>query len=113
MNTTESLYTITPEQAASVTQVEQAFGTTRLLPPFDALPLAFQEGTGEAVVYHQLVDALFYGRPLPDGDIEMHPGVTAESLRNCTMAHLRSFEPSHQHKIAGVAYMVSRLATLM
>lgn len=113
MNTTEAPYTITPDQAASVTQAEQAFGTTRLLPSFDELPLVFQQGTGEAAVYHQLVDALFYGRPLPDGDIEMHAGVTAEMLRNCTIAHLRSFEPKHEHKIAGVAYMVSQPAKLI
>lgn len=113
MKTTEVPYTITPELAASVTQVEQAFGTTRLLPSFDELPLVFQQGTGEAAVYHQLVDALFYGRPLPDGDIEMHAGVTAEMLRNCTIAHLRSFEPKHEYKIAGVAYMVSQLAKLV
>lgn len=112
MNTTEAPYTITPEMAASVTQAEQAFGTTRLLPPYDALPLAFQEGTGEAMVYHQLVNAIFYGWPLPDGDIELRAGVTAEVLRNCTMAHLSSFGPKHEHKMAGVAYMVSRLATL-
>ena len=113
MNTTEAPYSITPEQAASVTQVEQAFGTTRLLSSFDELPLAFQQGTGEAAVYHQLIDALFYGRPLPDGDIEMHPWVTPEMLRNCTLAHLRSFQPKHEHKIAGVAYMVSQLAKLV
>lgn len=65
------------------------------------------------VAGQQQADALFYGRPLPDGDIEMHAGVTAEMLRNCTIAHLRSFEPKHEHKIAGVAYMVSQLAKLV
>lgn len=31
-------YTLTPEQVRSVTDVEQAFGTTRLLPDWDDIP---------------------------------------------------------------------------
>ena len=43
-------YSLGHEQAASVMDVEFAFGTSRLLPALDAIPTPFQNGTGEASI---------------------------------------------------------------
>lgn len=112
MNQTITPYAITTEQAASVTKPEVAFGTTRFLPALEAIPQTFLRSTGEAKPYLELVNALFYGLQLPGGEIEIRAGLSAEGLRECITAHLRSWEPKHEHKMAGVAYMLSLLATL-
>lgn len=106
-------YTITAEDAASVNPLELLWGTTRLLPPVDAIPACFISGKGQAEAYHDLVNALYDGLALPEGNIiELHSGVSAVALRKCVIAHLMSLEPKHEHKIAGVAYMVHQLARL-
>ena len=112
MSQATTLYAITPEHAASVTKPEVAFGTTRFLPALEAIPQDFLRGTGEAMAYLELVNALFYGLQLPGGAIEIRKDLSAEGLRDCIMAQLRSWEPRHEHKMAGVAYMLSLLATL-
>lgn len=112
MTMSTTTYSITPAQAASITRLEMAFGTTKLLPPVEAIPASFLCSTGEAKPYLDLVNALFYGLTLPAGEIELKDGLSAETLRECVLAHLRSFEPKHEHKMAGVAYMLSLLATL-
>ena len=101
-------YTLTPEQLESITPAEMAFSTTRLLPELKDIPKEFLTGN----VYTRLVNALFYGRPLPEGDIEMREGFSSEALNRAVRAHLQSWSPKHEHKMAGVAYMVSCACTL-
>ena len=92
----------------TITDVEIAFGTTKLLPPFDAVPDEFKRGND----YTRLLDHLFSGQPLPDGEIVFREGfddTEAPALLNrVVMAHLRSFEPKHEHKIACLGYLVSQ-----
>lgn len=104
-----SPYTITPESLASITAPEMVFGTTKLLPPAETIPEQFNSG---ANIYVQLVSAIFYGTPLPKGEIEFHPGFEQEQVVRCVRAHLTSCEPKHEHKMAGVAYMLSLMADL-
>ena len=96
------------ESLNTITDVEIAFGTTKLLPPFDAVPDEFKRGND----YTRLLDHLFSGQPLPDGEIVFREGfddTEAPALLNrVVMAHLRSFEPKHEHKIAGIGYLVSQ-----
>jgi len=94
--------------AAPITDVEMAFGTTRLLPPPEAIPEAFWRGNA----YTQLAEALFYGSALPPLLIEFKPGFDAQRLRRIVRSHLASCEPKHQHKIAGVGYLIAQAATL-
>lgn len=101
-------YELTPADAASITDVELAFSTERFLPKQEDIPAEFWEGN----LYTGLVDALFAGAPLPDLQIEMKPGFEVEHLQRAVRAHLQSFGPSHEHKIAGIAYMLSKMATL-
>ena len=99
------------ESLNTITDVEIAFGTTKLLPPFDAVPDEFKRGND----YTRLLDHLFSGQPLPDGEIVFREGfddTEAPALLNrVVMAHLRSFEPKqstlnnpakpHEHRRAG------------
>ena len=101
-------YQLTPELAATVTDVEMAFSTKKLLPEWADIPGDFKTGNR----YTALVSALFYGQPLPDYSIEMKPGFEPEVMRRATVAHLKSFAPKHEHKIAGVGYLVSCMCTI-
>lgn len=92
----------------TITDVEIAFGTTKLLPAFDTVPEEFKRGND----YTKLLDNLFAGLPMPDGNIAFREGFDDADapalLKRVVMAHLRSFEPSHEHKIAGLGYLVSQ-----
>lgn len=113
-NPQPTAYSITPDQAASISAPERAFGTTRLLPSPDQIPAHFLSGreSSYARPYRLLVDALFYGDPLPQGNMEFINGHEQNSVVQCVQAHLASWEPKHEHKMAGVAYMLSLMATL-
>ncbi|QOX05563.1 MULTISPECIES: hypothetical protein [Xanthomonas] len=96
-------YTLTPEDLASVSDVEVAFATERLLPAYEHIPQEFKAGN----LYTQLASAIFYGQPLPDARLELKTGFSAEALRRAVQAHLGSWGPKHEHKIAGVGYMIA------
>ena len=95
------------ESLNTITDVEIAFGTTKLLPPFDAVPDEFKRGND----YTKLLDRLFADQPPPEGEIVFREGfddADAPALLNRVVrAHLRSFEPKHEHKIAGLGYLIS------
>jgi hypothetical protein len=102
-------YTLTPEQAAATTDLELAYGTTRLLPAWVDIPEEFKVGRN---VYCKLASCLFYGTELPELEVTMFDGFTPQILQKCVRAHLGSFEPKHELKMAGVGYMISKMATL-
>lgn len=91
-----------------IEDVEIAFGTSKLLPPYEAVPDEFKRGND----YTKLLDSMFYDQPLPDGEIVFREGfddADAPALLNRVVrAHLRSFEPKHEHKIAGLGYLLSQ-----
>ena len=101
---------ITPmlADATPITDLEMAFGTTRLLPPPEAIPEPFWSGN----LYTQLAEALFYRHPLPPALIEFRHGFDSQQLRRIVLSHLRSFAAKHEHKIAGVGYLISQMAIL-
>lgn len=101
-------YQLSPEQIGSITEPEVAFSTERLLPPWDSVPDDFRKGN----VYTELAAAIFYGTELPKCTITLNEGVEAEKLNNCIRAHLRSWGPKHEHKIAGVGLMIASACTL-
>jgi hypothetical protein len=95
-------YEITLEQIASITDEEVEFGTVRLLPEVVDIPAEFRAGNQ----YTELVEALFYGREIPQVDINLKPGITSQALNRCLSAHLKSWKPKQQHKVAGLGYMI-------
>ena len=98
-------YVLTPEMLESITDVELAFSTEKLLPPWDQIPEEFKRGGGNQ--YTALAEAIFYGTPMPNGEIEMKPGFSPEAMNRAVRAHLQSWAPKHEHKIAGVGYMIA------
>lgn len=101
-------YTLTPEQLETITDVEMAFSTEKLLPAWDDIPEDFKRGNK----YTAICDAMFFGGPLPNFDIEMKPGFSDKALNRAVRAHLQSFSPKHEHKIAGVGYMMACACTV-
>lgn len=101
-------YTVTPEDMVSISDVELAFSTERLLPAWEDIPAEFRKGN----LYTKLAEAIFFGLDLPECKIEMKEGFEAQILNRAVRAHLQSFGPKHEHKIAGVGYMISRAAVL-
>ena len=63
-------------------------------------------------LYTQLAEALFDRHPLPPALIEFRHGFDSQQLRRIVLSHLRSFAAKHEHKIAGVGYLISQMATL-
>lgn len=101
-------YTLTPAALASITDLEAAFSTMRLLPAWEEIPEGFRRGNR----YTELAAAIFYGWELPKGGIEMKEGFDPQALNRAVRAHLQSFGPKHEHKIAGVGFMIAQAAIL-
>lgn len=101
-------YTVTPDEIASISDAEMAFSTERLLPSWEDIPEEFQRGN----LYTELATAIFYGLELPVSEIEMKEGFEPQALNRAVRAHLQSFGPKHEHKIAGVGYMIAQAAVL-
>ncbi|ANN80905.1 hypothetical protein BAU07_26345 (plasmid) [Bordetella flabilis] len=99
----------------SISELEVVFGTTRFLPAAEEVPSAFHS---RGSVYSRLAEALFYGGELPKGEVLFRKDLAEDSLKTGALvvrfatAHLRSFEPKHEHKIAGVAYLLSQLCEI-
>ncbi len=100
------MYTLTPADLSSTTDAECAFGTTRLLPAWEEIPDEFKRGNQ----YTRLASAIFFGSDLPGGECFFleHFEDAGKDLDRTVRAHLRSFAPKHEHKIAGVGYLISK-----
>lgn len=113
MTTENAPYTLEAANLLSITDLEAAFGTTRLLPAWDAIPAPFKHHND----YSRIAEAIFQGNPVPDMNIAFNAGFSSPdvlpALHKCVRAHLISFEPKHQHKIAGVAFMMSQVFTIV
>lgn len=101
--------TVSLEDLGSISDVELAFGTTRFLPEAEEIPVEFNSVNN---VYARIVSDIFYGSELPAWDIELEEGVKPEVLNKFIRAHLTSWEPKHERKIAGVAYLLSKFCTI-
>lgn len=101
-------YTITPEDMSSISDLDMAFSTERLLPAWEDIPADFRNGN----LYTRLAESIFYGLELPVCKIEMKEGFAPLALNRAVRAHLQSFGPKHEHKIAGVGYMIAQAAEL-
>ena len=102
------MYTFTPNDAATINDVEVAFSTERFLPAWEQIPKGFKTGNA----YTRLAEAIFFGTALPDCEMTLNDGFEAEHLNRAVRAHLRSFSPKHEHKIAGVGWMIAHACTL-
>lgn len=104
-------YTITPANLELIDDVDLAFGTTKLLPMLEQIPSDFKERDGD-LLYFKVVNSLFYGLSLPQGNVEFKEGFEPEKVVRAVRAHLASWEPKHEHKMTCVAYMLKCMAEL-
>jgi len=81
-------------------------GTTKLLPKRVEVPEEFQ--CGSASKWNKLFNDLFYFG-LAELNITPKEGVDTNAALKCIKAHMASWEPKHQDKESGVAYMMSIL----
>ena len=102
-------YTLKPQDLDAVTMPEVAFGTTKLLPEYGQIP-----DYEDRKVFERYVSAMFFGSALPAVQLCLREEFEGkgEALNKALRAHLTSWEPKHEHKIEGVAYMLS-LATFI
>lgn len=98
-------WSLTQADLESITKQEALLGTVRLLPPVGEIPKEFW-GTN---IYVRIVESMYSGDNPPAGAVHFHPGFTGLNMQPCIMAHLKSFEPDYDHKIAGVAYMIYKI----
>lgn len=105
-------YTITRADLASITDLELAFSTDRLLPREDDVPAEFWRRN----VYTQIAESILYNLPVRDGELVFRPGFegdqTIADLMRCLRAHLSSYTAKHQHKIAAVGFMLAQVCTI-
>lgn len=105
-------YQLTQADINSITDLEIAFRTTRLLPQREDIPKEFWDGN----CYTNIVDCLFSGVPLPAGEISFNEGFEGDEkgiakMHRFISAHLGSWEPKHERKIAGLGYALSKIFT--
>lgn len=101
-------YTITQRDLSTISDVDVAFSTDRFFPAPADIPADFYRGNA----YTDIPDALFAGVTPPAGDIVFNDGIVPDALLRCVMAHLGSFTPRHEDKIAGIGYMISLCCTV-
>lgn len=76
------------------------------LPAWDDIPPEFKSHPGTP--FNRIVSTLFFnGGKLSDHGLTPKPGVDQRKAMRAIKACLGSFEPKHEHKEAGVAYMLS------
>ncbi|MEX2717483.1 MAG: hypothetical protein Q6370_014380 [Candidatus Sigynarchaeota archaeon] len=90
----------------AISDVELAFPAHvvgKLLPEWDSIPVEFRERRSP---WCRIVDAIFAGEG-SDVAISVRKGIDPTLAGRHLRACMASFEPKHEHKIAGVAYLLS------
>lgn len=84
-----------------------AFGDASVLPKFTDLPAEFREWHRE---FHcDVASKLFFtGGSLADYGLKVRDGLDRGDVMRALRACLGSWEPKHEHKIAGVGYLLSQ-----
>lgn len=102
---------------ASITDAEFIHGTDRCLPPFNEIPKAYfvnGEFKPSANMYTRIADSMYCGEPVPKGEVVFLPGFegSGQNMARFLMAHLKSIEADYDYKLAGVAYMMTKIVTI-
>lgn len=89
-----------------VSGVEVVFGgdIRKLMPSYEALPDDFQRARNP---FCKLVSQWFF-RGLDTENLKVREGIDKNAALLHCKAVMVSFEPSHEHKIAGVAWLMSQ-----
>lgn len=84
--------------------LDVSFGTTKGLPPMSSIPKEFIDGNTK---WNKLFSAWFYGG-LKSLTLTANEGVDMTKAKHHIRALMVSFDPKHEHKAAGVAYLMSK-----
>lgn len=89
-----------------VSDLDVTFGgrSEELLPPIDVIPSEFWEGSTK---WNKLASDIFYGRELK-GELQEKVGIDVHFAARHIRAVLASFQPKHEHKMAGCAFLLSQ-----
>lgn len=100
------MYSLTQEQID--TPVESR--TSQFLPGIKEIPKEFWQGN----IYTQVIEGWYVGEKGPPALYTFNAGYTqdAKKIKAFMLAHLKDFEPMYEHRIAGVAYMLSKVFTI-
>lgn len=91
-----------------ISDVDAAFPTKVPLPAWNDIPKEFRERWHRRDGFHGVVSRIFYeGGRWEDFGLKPKKGVDEAKARRAIITCLRSWEPQHEHKVAGVAYMLS------
>ena len=90
-----------------VSDVELAFGggIERLLPTEKEIPAEFWSSESK---WNKAATALFFGTISDTSEIIERPGIDVHFAARHIRTIFKSFQPKHEHKIAGCAYLLSR-----
>lgn len=92
-----------PKAVDRITALVGATSVEGLLPPWESIPEAFRRGRDP---WCKAVHKWFF-EGLKKGALRARDGVDqGAALAHCSSI-MRSFEPRHEHKIAGVAFLCS------
>jgi hypothetical protein len=97
------------DQPTEVTDVLVAFpaSVAHLMPAMAAIPEDFRRERGNARPWIKLqCDWIYAG--LPEGAVTVKAGIDEETAWRHLACVQYSFEPKHEHKIAAVAWLMSR-----
>lgn len=96
------------EQPKMIPDVVRAFPASvvgSLLPEADKIPKEFWSSQND---WHQFADRLFFHGWPTDMEIYSRPDVDGQIAIEHVGTVLRSYQPKHEHKMAGVAWLLSR-----
>ena len=94
-------------QIPEVTRLELALGTARYLPEWDSLPEEFRRG--HVKPWCDIVGRWFFnGLSVKAEGLVAKPEIDQQQAPAALSALLKSFDPDHNHKINGIAYLMSQ-----
>ncbi|KWR83770.1 hypothetical protein RM96_28225 [Cupriavidus sp. IDO] len=110
---TKMAYSLSRANVDSITDAELERSTVKHLPKWDDIPADFRNGN----LYTQMAQARLLDYPMPNASVSLLPGFeddgACKAIDRCITAHLNAFAPKHEHKIAGVGYMISKICRLL
>jgi hypothetical protein len=88
----------------TISDLDVAFGTTKGLPAYNSIPDEFKSGRTK---WNDLFSAWFFGG-LKSLKIAAKQDIDKSAALKHIRALMKSFDPKHEHKEAGVAYLMSQ-----
>lgn len=107
-------YQLSQNDIETITDEEALHGTDRFLPKADDIPLehwGWFKGV-ERNVYFRIAEAMYVGETPPAGEVSFNPGFTGKGMARFLKAHMLNIHAEYQHRMAGMAYMMSLIVTI-